>query len=192
MRKIKKFFLRIKAYSVVLFKKITFQYSFGSVFIAPENITIGKGVKIVGNSVFNAKSGKISIGSGTYVDRNVIFSCNGGNITVGKNCSFNPNSVIYGHGGLNIGDYVRVAAGVVIIPANHGYSVRDVRICDQPITAEGIRIEDDCWVGANVTVLDGVVICRGSVIGAGSVVTKSVESYSVAAGIPAKVIKKRI
>ena len=53
-------------------------------------------------------------------------------------------------------------------------------------------IEDDCWLGHGVTVLDGVTIGKGSVIGAGAVVTKNIPPYSVALGVPAKVVKSRL
>lgn len=57
--------------------------------------------------------------------------------------------------------------------------------------SKGIVIEDDCWLGTGVKILDGVTIGKGSVIGAGAVVTKNIPSYSVAVGVPAKVISKR-
>ncbi|MCX7595635.1 MAG: acyltransferase, partial [Fischerella sp.] len=63
---------------------------------------------------------------------------------------------------------------------------------EQGVTCKGIIIEDDCWLGHGVTVLDGVTIGKGSVIGAGAVVTKDIPPYSVAVGIPAKVVKSRI
>jgi len=86
---------------------------------------------------------------------------------------------------------VRVAAGTIIIPANHGFHDRSKKICEQPISAKGITIGNDCWIGAGVRILDGVTIEDGCVIGAGSVVTKSVGPYTVIAGNPARVIKNR-
>nr|WP_143033346.1 DapH/DapD/GlmU-related protein [Prevotellamassilia timonensis] len=61
------------------------------------------------------------------------------------------------------------------------------------ITPPGkVIIEDDCWIGFNVIILPGVTIGKGSIIGAGAVVTKSIPPYSVAGGVPAKVIKSRL
>jgi acetyltransferase-like isoleucine patch superfamily enzyme len=60
---------------------------------------------------------------------------------------------------------------------------------DQGITAQGIVIEDNCWIGAGAIVLDGVTIGRGACVGAGSVVTKSVPPHSLAVGSPARVIR---
>jgi len=64
-------------------------------------------------------------------------------------------------------------------------------IINQGIISKGIKIEDDVWIGSNSTVLDGVTIGRGSVIGAGSVVTQDIPPFSVALGVPAKLIKER-
>ena len=90
-----------------------------------------------------------------------------------------------------IGNDVRIAAGTVIIPANHGFKDTSQKICDQDINAEGIFIADDCWIGAGATILDGVSIGKGCVVGAGSIVTKSVEPFSIIAGNPASMIGKR-
>jgi galactoside O-acetyltransferase len=62
-------------------------------------------------------------------------------------------------------------------------------IMDQGITATGIRIEDNCWVGAGAIVLDGVTVGRGACVGAGAVVTHSVPPHSLAVGVPARVIR---
>lgn len=94
----------------------------------------------------------------------------GGVISIGDDFSLNPYSVLYGHGGLSIGNSVRIAAGCVIIPANHVFSDPGTAIRAQGLTKLGIVIEDDVWVGANVTILDGAHISRGCVIAAGSVV----------------------
>lgn len=93
--------------------------------------------------------------------------------------------------GFEIGDNVRIAAQVVIIPMNHIYEDPDTPIWKQGIRAKGIKIEDDVWIGAGAKILDGVTIGKGSVIGAGAVVTDDIPPYSVAVGVPARVIKKR-
>jgi acetyltransferase-like isoleucine patch superfamily enzyme len=99
--------------------------------------------------------------------------------------------MIYGTGGLKIGNDVRIATHVVITPAGHVFDKKDIPIRLQGVEMKGIVIEDDVWIGANATILDGVIIGRGCVIGAGSVVTKSLPEYSVAVGVPARVIYKR-
>ncbi|MFC4210396.1 DapH/DapD/GlmU-related protein [Pedobacter lithocola] len=62
---------------------------------------------------------------------------------------------------------------------------------EQGVEREFIKIEDDCWIGTNSVILSGVTVGKGSIIAAGSVVTKSVEPYSIMGGVPAKLIKKR-
>jgi acetyltransferase-like isoleucine patch superfamily enzyme len=99
--------------------------------------------------------------------------------------------VLYGHGGLRIGNFVRIATHCVLVPANHGFDRLDVPIARQPVQALGITIEDDVWIGANSVVLDGVTIGRGAIIGAGTVVTKDVRPYAICVGNPARVIGDR-
>lgn len=149
--------------------------------------------------VFKEKTAKIKIkGGGTIeIDRDteildgVLIYTYGGNIKIGKNCSINPYTIIYGHGGVTICNDVLIAGHCMIIPGNHNYSNLEHPICKQGNTNRGILIEDDVWVGHGCSILDGVKIGRGSVIAAGSVVNKSVASFSVVGGVPAKVIKSR-
>jgi acetyltransferase-like isoleucine patch superfamily enzyme len=92
---------------------------------------------------------------------------------------------------VKIGKYCSIAPGVVIVGSNHKFDNTEVFIKEQGITIKGIVIEDDVWIGANVTVLDGVKIGKGAIIAAGSVVTKDVNEYYIVGGIPAKVLKSR-
>jgi len=158
---------------------------------SPGNISLGDRTVIKEFAKIRGLGKGIEIGKDCYIDRNVLLSTHGGRIEIGDRCSINPNCCIYGHGGLKIGNYVRIAAGTIIIPANHGFEQIDIPICDQPLTKKGIVIEDDVWIGANCVITDGVVIGKGAIIGAGSVVTKDVEPYSIVGGVPARLIKKR-
>ncbi|MBV5329482.1 MAG: hypothetical protein JZU65_17965 [Chlorobium sp.] len=99
--------------------------------------------------------------------------------------------MLYGHGGLKIGDNVSIATGSVIVPANHNFTRRDIPFKLQGSTGHGIVLEDDIWVGANVTILDGCRIGKGAIIGAGAVVTKDVAPFSIVGGVPAQFIKER-
>jgi acetyltransferase-like isoleucine patch superfamily enzyme len=155
------------------------------------NISLGDAVVINEFSKVDSRSGKIILGNKVYIDRNVLLSTHGGNIEIGERSSLNPNCCVYGHGGLKIGKFVRIAAGTTIIPSNHGFERVDIPICDQPGESKGILIEDDVWIGTNCTILDGITIGHSSVIGAGSVVTKSVAPYSIMGGCPAKLIRSR-
>ncbi|OWY07404.1 hypothetical protein B6V74_18410 [Thioclava sp. F42-5] len=120
-----------------------------------------------------------------------MLASNGGSIEMGDDCSVNPYSVLYGKGGLKIGNGVRIAAQTVIVPTNHGTDDLTMPIFKQKSRSIGIVIEDDVWIGANCTILDGVRIAQGCVIGAGSVVSKSTKPFGIYAGVPARLIKMR-
>jgi acetyltransferase-like isoleucine patch superfamily enzyme len=133
----------------------------------------------------------IALGDGCEIDHGAILATYGGRIHLGSRCSVYAYSVLLGHGGLVIGDFVRIAPHCVIAAMNHVFADPDRPIMEQGLTHEGIRIEDDVWVGAQATILDGCTIGRGCVIAAGAVVTRSIDPYSVAAGCPARVVRRR-
>jgi acetyltransferase-like isoleucine patch superfamily enzyme len=135
--------------------------------------------------------GSISLGRYCEIYDHALMITYGGEIAFGDFCSVNQFAVIYGHGGLRVGNGVRIAAHTVIIPANHIFDDAGVPICLQGETKRGIVIEDDVWIGAGCLILDGVTIQRGAVIGAGSVVSRSIPAYAVATGAPARVIRRR-
>lgn len=135
--------------------------------------------------------GKITIGDNCQISAGAQILTHGGDITIGSNCTVNPLSIVYGQGGVNIGNNVRIAAHCVIVPSNHIFADITVPIYLQGLSKKGITIEDDVWLGAGVKVLDGVTIGKGCVVGANSVVTKSLEPYGVYVGIPAKLLKYR-
>jgi acetyltransferase-like isoleucine patch superfamily enzyme len=155
-------------------------------------VILGRGVYISEYvRIISERGGSIIIGDGSKIGTMSIVEDRGGHIRIGRNTSINSFSVLYGHGGLTIGDNCMFATGLIIIPANHTFSDPDREIRDQGETMQGVTIEDDVWMGARVTVLDGVTIGRGSVIGAGAVVLEHIPPMSVAVGVPARVIKKR-
>jgi acetyltransferase-like isoleucine patch superfamily enzyme len=136
-------------------------------------------------------AGSITVGSRTVIHTNAILATYGGSIKIGENVSINPFSVLYGHGGLTIGNNTRIATGVTIIPVNHVFNDCENPIYQQGLSQLGITIADDVWIGANCCILDGITVGTGAVIGAGSVVTKSIPSNEVWAGNPAKHLKYR-
>jgi len=138
-----------------------------------------------------SKGGRIRLGARCEIGAGVVLATYGGEIVLGDDCSVNPFSVLYGHGGLHIGRGVRIAAQCVVVPANHVFKDPDEFIFRQGLTQEGIVIEDDVWLGAGVTVVDGVRIRRGCVIAAGAVVTASTDSFGVYCGVPARMLRKR-
>jgi acetyltransferase-like isoleucine patch superfamily enzyme len=165
--------------------------------LSPANIRLGAKVYLDSGVYLNALPAGITIGEGTSLMHGAIFhtfnyrGLPDAGITVGRNCFFGEYTCIRGQGGVTIGDGVYTGTQVQIAAVNHVYSDPDRFIKDQGITAEGIVIEDDVWLGSNAVVVDGVTIGKGSIIGAGAVVTKDLPPYSIAVGVPAKVVKDR-
>jgi acetyltransferase-like isoleucine patch superfamily enzyme len=152
----------------------------------------GENAIVMRGAVLNREyGGSISIGPGTVIHRGAMLLPLGGFIRLGYRCRVNPYSVLYGHGGLTIGDHVRIAAHCVIVPANHGIALDGELIAEQPMSKRGIRIGNDVWLGAGARVLDGAVIGDGCVIGAGAVVRGELESHGIYAGVPAKLVGRR-
>lgn len=125
---------------------------------------------------------EISIGDFTSVQDRCTFL---GQVRVGANCVFAPN--------------VFISSGTHQFRVRPAWLIRDqdALVTDPSHAATyprhmPVQIQDDCWIGINVVVMRGVTIGRGSVVGANSVVTKSIEPYSVAAGSPARVINRRL
>lgn len=157
-----------------------------------DHLSIGSGSIIEDGALLDFRfGGSIILGKNVTVRSGAILAPFGGFIRIGKESGVNHYTVLYGHGGLTIGEYVRFAAHCLVIPANHSAARRDVPIYSQPLTKKGIVIADDVWVGAHSVILDGVSIGGGSVIAAGSVVTKTIEPLTIAAGVPAKPIRTR-
>ena len=113
------------------------------------------------------------------------------NIELGDDVTINHWCFISGAGGLKIGDGVLIGHRVSILSSEHKYKYADVPIRNSGLLLRYTCIEDDVWIGANVTILAGCQVHHGAVIGAGAVVTKDVPAYSIVGGIPAKVIGYR-
>jgi len=116
------------------------------------------------------------------------------NVSVGTNCYFNLGVIIDAgkNGKITIGDNCLFGPYVVVRAADHCFDRVDIPIYKQGHNFGHIVIEDNCWIGAHVTVTKNVRIGKGSVIGANSVVTHDIPEYSVAVGCPARVIKSRL
>jgi acetyltransferase-like isoleucine patch superfamily enzyme len=112
-------------------------------------------------------------------------------ITLGDHVTINPGCILVGKGGLSIGSNAMIGAGTKIVTTTHVTDRTDLPMRLQGMSSTPIVIEDDVWFGFDVKVLPGAVIRRGSVIGAGSVVTDEIPEYSIAAGAPARVIRSR-
>jgi maltose O-acetyltransferase len=155
------------------------------------NLVIGKRVRIVTLSRFK-------VGKNVGIADGVILDCGGniwgelrGGITIGNNSYIGYNSVLLGGGEIEIGKKVLISPGTVVTTQGHLFKDTGRYMKDQPTYVAKVIIEDDVWIGANATILPGVRVGKGSVIGAGSVVTNDIPEYSIAVGIPARVISKR-
>lgn len=160
------------------------------------NITLGHGAYLDENSYLHATPGGIRIGANTIVMHGAVLHVYNfrnmpqSQITVGCDSLIGEYSVIRGQGGVTIGDRVYTSPFTQLIAVNHVFDDPTRPFVEQGITAEGIVVEDDVWLGANVVVTDGVRIGRGAVVAAGAVVTRDVPPHTVVAGVPARVIKE--
>ncbi len=159
------------------------------------HIRLGHGVYLDQNTYLHACPNGISLGDRTIVMHGAILHVynfrnlpNSG-ITIGEDCLVGEYSVIRGQGGVKIGDRVYTSPFTQIIAVNHVFDDPSQPFVEQGITAEGIVIEDDVWLGAGAVITDGVHIGKGAVVAAGAVVTKDVAPHTVVGGVPAKIIK---
>ncbi len=167
--------------------------------VCKKKIRCGTGVTFEDNVYINALSTNgVSIGNNVSFGRNCIVECTGilrnlgdeliiedgvgiaahafisvrGKVFIGKNCIFGP--------------YVK------IFSENHNFDEINEPIRKQGTTRKGVYIGEDCWIGANATILDGVTIGNGCVIAAGAVVNKNVPDYTIVGGVPARIIGSRL
>ncbi|MCB0966053.1 MAG: acyltransferase [Ilumatobacter sp.] len=111
-------------------------------------------------------------------------------VTIGDRCLIGRGSGIVGHLSIEIGNDVYTGHYVYITDQNHGYADRDLPISMQTMPERPVRIGDGSWIGHGSVVLPGADIGRNVVIGANSVVRGTIPDFSVAAGVPAKVVKQ--
>lgn len=164
------------------------------VFEHPRNTRIGSGVLICTNCVLRANTETfpgITLGRDVRLMDSVLLAANKGHVSIGERSWFGPFCLVYGNGGVDIGSNVLVAAHTSINTVSHNSRRCDIPINDQGLSLDPVVIEDDVWLGLHVVVLQGVRIGRGSIVGAGSVVTKDIPPWSIALGTPARVVRRR-
>ena len=113
-------------------------------------------------------------------------------LSVGNNVSIHPMCYIDSLGGIQIGSNASIAHGATILSSTHEFSGTHRAIKDQGVRLAATTVSNDVWIGAKCTIVGGVTIGEGCVIGANSVVTHDVPAYSVVAGVPARVLRRRI
>lgn len=157
-------------------------------------IVLGDRVRLADNIRLSSGGDQsaIYLRDGVILDRGIdIKAHEHGCIEIGKRTYIGPYSCLAGPGTIKIGQDCLIASHTGIYANNHNFADPARKISVQGTTNQGIVIEDDCWLGSGVKVLDGVTIGQGSVIGAGAVVTKDIPPFSVAVGVPAKVSAHR-
>jgi len=172
-------------------------------------VAIEKGVRI-------RFASQVRLGPGVYLDEGVyLHACPGGieigentlvmhhaelhvynfrdlphaGIRIGRDSLIGEFNVLRGQGGLTIGDRVYTSPLVQLAAVDHVFADPARPFVEQGITAQGITVEDDVWIGAGAIVTDGVRIGRGAVVAAGAVVTRDVPPHTVVAGVPARIVK---
>lgn len=140
---------------------------------------------IVGEQTAMVNSMNIRIGSHCLIkDRVYLRAGIDGSISIDDGAALNSFVQLYGHGGIVVGKYTQIGPNTVITTTGHDYRSSDLETAYSPIV-----IGERVWIGANCTILGGVTIGDQAVIGAGAVVTKDIPPFSVAVGVPAKVVR---
>ncbi len=142
-----------------------------------------------GNAYQMLKQDRLQIGRHTFLESGVTVQSASGRIKIGQRVYLSRSVTVGAIRLVEIGDFALIGPGCYITDANHQFSDRVVPVSDQGMSSKGATvIEDNVWLGANVVVTSGVRIGRRSVIGANSVVTQDVPEFSIAAGVPAKIV----
>jgi acetyltransferase-like isoleucine patch superfamily enzyme len=160
----------------------------------PLKIEIGDRSIIDDGVLLDAKGGAntgIKIGANCYVGRGTILGCKEGDIIIGDYANISAYCYISSNSRISIGEKTLLGPYVSLFATMHNFDKVDEAILDQAWTSKGIQIASDCWLGAKVTVLDGVTIGQSAVIGAGALVMSDLPPRIVAVGTPAKVVKRR-
>ena len=143
----------------------------------------------------STRGSRIVVEAGAVIDSFVKIKPAGGSgdVIIGTGSFVNSGCVLYTGHGITIGANVLIAANCTLAPTNHAFAERGRLIREQGFTASkgGIVIEDDVWVGANSVILDGAILRRGCVVGAGSLVRHELAAYSINVGSPARAVAWR-
>ena len=150
-----------------------FSIDSGVTILGFENIELGRNITIMKNSyIYAHDGGSLVIGDNFTINSNSQLGASFGKIIIGNNCAIAPNCVLRA--------------------SNHNFENPNIPFREQGHVYGEIIIEDDVWIASNCVVVPNVTVGRSSVVGAGSVVTKNVEPYSVVGGVPARLMKTRM
>lgn len=163
-----------------------------------KQLSIGCKTKVQDGVYIDALSREgVQIGSYAVIGQNTRIECTGGLQSVGKGVKIGDNSTFgsdcyFGSaGGITIGNDVVAGQYIRFHSENHNYDDINRPIREQGVTHKGIKIGNNCWIGAGAVFLDGSELGDGCVVGANAVVTRKFPENSVVCGVPAKIIKGR-
>lgn len=160
----------------------------------PRKIHLKDGVVIDDNVLLDAKgrgNAGITIGRSGFIGRNSILSCKDGDIVLGDHINIGFNCEVFSASRVEVGEYGLFAAYTYVVGGGHDFSDVGAPVIGQARPSRGVAIGRNVWLGAGVKVLDGVSIGANVVVGAGAVVNEDLADSVIAAGVPAKVIKRR-
>jgi acetyltransferase-like isoleucine patch superfamily enzyme len=159
---------------------------------AGPSLVLGDGVMLDGLSSRGLRLGRnVTIQRGAALLGTGVVARPGVGIMVGDRTGIGDHCFFWGQGGIEIGSDVIFGPEVQIFSENHRFDDPSILICRQGEDRRPVVIEDNCWIGGRATILAGVHIGHGCVIGAGSLVTKDIPPNSVAVGAPARILRQR-
>ncbi len=159
------------------------------------HIRLGRGAYLDEGVYIHACPNGVTIGANTLVMHGAVLHVYNfrdlphAGIIIGRDSLIGEYNVIRGQGGVTIGDRVYTSPLVQIVAVNHVFDDPARPFVEQGITAQGIIIEDDVWIGAGAIITDGVRVGQGAVVAAGAVVTRDVPPHTVVGGVPARVLR---
>lgn len=169
----------------------------GTIFHYPQNISLGRAVALSYGCLIDARGGdgaEITIDDNVIIGRYTSIVCKEGRIHIGRDVGIGAQTTISAVSGnqVEIGNNTMIAPYVYIGGISYHFDSTDIPIKDQGVNPQGgASIGDNVWLGANVTILDGVTVGNDAIVAAGAVVTGNIPPYSIAMGVPAKVVKMR-
>lgn len=156
----------------------------------PGRVVLGDGSRIGGGTRVDLRGGRVLMGRACRMLFGAVVNAEGNEVVLGDECVLMHHSIVYGAGGVSIGNRVMIGNHSLIASESHLYRGRE-SVARQGMRTAPIVIEDDVWIGAYVLVEPGVTIGQGAIVGAHSLVREDVAAYHVVGGVPARVLKTR-
>ncbi|XCN72497.1 MAG: acyltransferase [Candidatus Electrothrix aestuarii] len=165
----------------------------------PGRIHLGDAVILSEGCILDGRHGTESVsirfGNNVMLSNDVMISCKNGTISIGDNCGINARTIVQSTNNcpVHIGSDCIIGQQCFLVGGgSYNIDRLDIPMREQGIRADGgIHLEEDVWLGGKVTVLGGVTMGKGSVAGAGAILTRSVDAYTISVGAPARVVKNR-